>query len=75
MSSPITKDGLLRQSDSLRDLARRARRLSTTLTVESDQRRLVRYAEELEESANRLEKDAVTAKTMVLRPPLRSAAQ
>lgn len=67
--NPTTKDGLLRQSDSLRDLARRARRLSTTLDMESDQRRLVRYAEELEETASRLEKEAVTAKTMVFRQP------
>jgi hypothetical protein len=69
MNTPMTKDGLLRQSDSLRDLARRARHLSTILTVDSDQRRLVRYAEELEENASRLEKEAATAKSMIFRQP------
>jgi hypothetical protein len=59
---PQTKDSILRQVDGLRDLARRARRLSTNMSNESDQRRLDRYVEELEESAVRLEQSAVEAK-------------
>jgi hypothetical protein len=57
-----TKDSILRQVDGLRDLARRARRLSTNMSNESDQRRLDRYVEELEESAVRLERSAIEAK-------------
>jgi hypothetical protein len=63
-----TKESLLKQVDSLRDLARRARRVSGNLSLESDQRRLTRYAEELDENATRLEKEAVDARTMVIRP-------
>ena len=60
---PPSKDSILQQADGLRDLARRARRLAGVVTTESDQRRLVRYVEELEESAARLEKTAVDAKS------------
>lgn len=63
-----SKEGLLAQVDSLRDLSRRARRLSQTLTQDPDQQRLVRYAEELDDSASRLEKEAAAAKTMILKP-------
>lgn len=58
-----SKDNILQQVDGLRDLARRARRLAGAVTTESDQRRLARYVEELEESAARLEKTAVDAKS------------
>lgn len=60
---PPSKENFLQQADSLRDLARRARRLAPTMTMESDQRRLGRYVEELEENAVRLEKAAIDAKT------------
>jgi hypothetical protein len=60
---PPSKDSILQQADGLRDLARRARRLAGTMMAESDQRRLTRYVEELEESATRLEKAAVDAKS------------
>ena len=60
---PPSKDSILQQVDGLRDLARRARRLSQNVAQESDQRRLERYVEELEESARRLEKLAVDAKS------------
>lgn len=60
---PPSKDSILQQVDGLRDLSRRARRLSESMTSESDQRRLQRYVEELEESAKRLEKAAVEAKS------------
>jgi hypothetical protein len=60
---PPSKEALLRQADEMRDLGRRARRLIGSVTDEGDSRRLTRYAEELEESASRLEKAAVEAKT------------
>lgn len=63
-----SKEGLLAQVDSLRDLSRRARRMSQTLTQDPDQQRLVRYADELDDNATRLEKEAASAKTMMLKP-------
>ena len=59
---PPSKDSILKQADGLRDLARRARRLAEQMSMESDQRRLGRYVEELGESAARLEKAAIEAK-------------
>jgi hypothetical protein len=58
-----TKETILKQADAMRDLARRARRLTETVSDEGDRRRLSRYGEELDESAARLERAAVTAKT------------
>lgn len=63
-----SKETLLAQVDSLRDLARRARRLLQILSQEHNQQRLVEYAEELDNSADRLEKEAASAKTMTLKP-------
>lgn len=63
-----SKTSLLQQVDSLRDLARRARRLAPTLARESDQRRLSQYALELDENAGRLEKEAASARAMVIEP-------
>lgn len=60
---PPSKEAILKQADGLRDLARRARRLTGTITDEGDRRRLTRYSEELDESAMRLEKAAVGART------------
>jgi hypothetical protein len=60
---PPSKDSYLKQADALRDLARRTRRLVQDMMNESDQRRLERHVEELEDSASRLEKSAVEAKT------------
>ena len=60
---PPSKEAILKQADEMRELARRARRLIGTATDEGDRRRLSRYVEELEESASRLEKAAVGAKT------------
>ena len=60
---PPSKEAILKQADGMRDLARRARRLTETMTDEGDRRRLARYGDELDESANRLEKAAVDAKT------------
>jgi hypothetical protein len=62
MERPLTKDNLLKQVDGLRDLARRARRLAAILVSESDRRRLERHIGELEDSASRLERQAVEAK-------------
>ena len=55
-----SRENLLKQIDSLRDMARRARRLSQGMS-QADQEMLLRYAEELEESAARLEKGIGTA--------------
>lgn len=60
---PPSKEALLKQADGMRDLGRRARRLTDTVTDEGDRRRLAVYAEELEERASRLEKAAVLART------------
>jgi hypothetical protein len=60
-----SKETLLQQVDGLRDLARRSRRLSEKMTLESDRRKLERHAEELDGSAGNLEKQAATAKTII----------
>ena len=64
---PPSKETILKQADGMRDLARRARRLTETVTDEGDRRRLTRYGEELDESAARLERAAVEAKTVLRR--------
>ena len=58
-----SKETLLKQVESLRDLARRARRLSGVVDQDSDQEMLLRCAKELEDSAVRLEQEAVEART------------
>jgi len=74
MDQPITKDMLLRQVDGLRDLARRARRLSENMLSESDRRLLGRHAEEVDARADILERDAADAKTgQFAAPPARPA--
>lgn len=62
---PVSKENLLKQADGLRDIARRSRRLADTVTMESDRRRLQRHAQELEESASGIERQAMDAKTGV----------
>ena len=49
------------QAIATRDLARRARRLATTLTAADDVSRLLRYAEELEAHAADLDRRAAAA--------------
>jgi hypothetical protein len=46
------------QAQASRDLARRARRLANTLPEPGEKARLIRYAEELEAQAARLEREA-----------------
>ena len=58
-----SKDSILQEADSLRALARRARRLASTVTDSGDQLSLDRYIKELEGSAARLEKAAIDAKS------------
>jgi hypothetical protein len=65
----VSKETLLKQVDGLLDLARRSRRLSPTLSQESDRERLNRGAEELEESASRIQGKAASAKTMNFERP------
>lgn len=60
---PPSKETILNQVDGFRDLARRARRLAGAASDEGDRRRLARYVEELEESARRLERSAMEART------------
>ena len=45
----------LEQAASTRDLARRARRLAQALTLDDDRARLLEYAKELENEADRIE--------------------
>ena len=70
-----SKESLLKQVDGLLDLSRRARRLAETLSQEQDRQRLADYAEELEESALRLERNAVGAKTLAEKPHPKDASQ
>ena len=65
-SRPLTKEGLLKQVDALRDIARRSRRLSESMELESDRRRLLAHVEGVEECATRIEKQAIEAKTFVI---------
>ena len=58
-----SKDSILQEADSLRALARRARRMASTVTDDADQRSLDQYIKELEGSAARLEKAAIDAKS------------
>lgn len=60
---PPSKEGILKQVDELRGLARRARRQLGNAIEEEDRQRLVRYVHELEASAARLEKAAIDAKS------------
>lgn len=69
-----SKGELLRQVDGLRDLARRSRRLAPTLTRESDQRRLLQYGVELDENAGRIEKEAMSARAMIMAPTSMAAS-
>ena len=73
-TTPITKDMLLRQVDGMRDLSRRARRLSETVIADQDRRRLERYVEELDARAADLEKEAADAKTGQFAAPARPPA-
>ncbi len=65
-SRPVTKEGLLKQVDALRDVARRSRRLSESMELESDRRRLLAHVDGIEECATRIEKQAIEAKTFVI---------
>jgi hypothetical protein len=50
---------LLGQAEATRDLARRARRLANTVVGDADKARLLRHAEDLEQQAARMQRDAV----------------
>jgi hypothetical protein len=67
-SRPVTKESLLKQADTLRDIARRGRRASETMELESDRRRLIVHVEGIEECAAKIEKQAIEAKTFVIAP-------
>jgi len=60
----MSKELLLSQADALLAQARRARKSSTN-QLEPDRKRLICHAEEMEEKAARLEREAVSAKANV----------
>jgi hypothetical protein len=56
------------QAQASRDLARRARRLAESLDEPAEKARLIRYAEELETQAARLERDVGGFRPSVIAP-------
>jgi hypothetical protein len=65
MEQPTSKETLLRQVDDLRGQARRARRLAQTLIEDRDRTTLLGVAKDLDEQADRIEKQAADANSMV----------
>jgi len=65
MAMAISKETLLKQVDGLRDIARRSRRLAEAMD-ERERRCLIHHADELEESARRIEGEAANARTVVM---------
>lgn len=61
-NKPASKEVLLRQADALRDIARRVRRLSETMELESDRRKLTVQHESFQEHAAKIERQAAEAK-------------
>jgi hypothetical protein len=57
------------QAAGYRDLARRARRLADGQAEPLERQRLRRYAEDLEDQADRLEREATEARPLVIAPP------
>jgi hypothetical protein len=55
-------DSRLSEADDLRDLSRRSRRLAETIPSDSDRRQLTAYADAMDETARRIEKDASNAR-------------
>lgn len=66
MATSVTKEGLLRQVDALRDIARRSRRVAETMELESDRRPVTEHIAQIEQCALRIEKQAVDAKTFAI---------
>lgn len=62
LTKPPTKDALLKQADTLRDLARRTRRLSETMVLESDRRLLTSHSDSFDAHAARIERHAAEVK-------------
>jgi len=67
MEQQSSKEMLLRQVDDLRGQARRARRLAASLMDGRDKTTLLAVANEYDEKADRIEKQAATAKSGVLK--------
>ena len=57
------------QAQKIRDLARRARRLADLQSEPLEKQRLQRYAEELDDQADQLEREAVEFRPLVIAPP------
>jgi hypothetical protein len=62
VDQPKSKESLLRQVDDLRGQARRACRLAETLIQGGDRATLLDLARELDGKADRLEREAASAK-------------
>lgn len=58
--SSVTRE--LSEVDALRDISRRSRRLAETIPSDSDRRRLTFYADELDDAARRMEREASSAR-------------
>lgn len=54
----MSKTELMQRARAIREEANRAKRLARLLTQEDDQSRLLRYAQELDDRADGLERDA-----------------
>lgn len=68
VGKPASPDGGLIQADALREISRRSRRLAETIGSDGDRRRLSFYADELDESARRMEKEASATKPLAMTP-------
>jgi hypothetical protein len=62
------------QAQANRDLARRARRLADSQSDPLERQRLWRYAEELEDQADRLEREATEFRPLVIAPAANDSA-
>jgi hypothetical protein len=60
--------GVVMRMEEVRDLARRARRLASVTNNADDRPRLLKYAEQLEAEADRLDRQASSPSPMVIAP-------
>jgi len=65
-----SKEGLLREADALRDLARHARRVSELTINDNKKRALDRHAADFDKQAGLLESEAASARTFPRKPRL-----
>jgi hypothetical protein len=65
-----SKEGLLREADALRDLARHTRRVTELANSDNQKKVLRRHADEFDRQAGLLESEAASARTMPQVPRL-----